>query len=113
MKTSPMLRLLVMGVILMALNVPLTMMCGVVERTDGAAQPGRCRGQRQLGRRADDRRPVLSVPVSLLVDRLLGTRAERASSAYHFLPEALEIDGTVDPANASARSSPSSSIPPS
>ena len=34
MKTSPMVRLLIMGVILMALNVPLTMMCGVVgERT--------------------------------------------------------------------------------
>ncbi len=28
MKTSPMLRLLIMGVILIALNVPLTMMCG-------------------------------------------------------------------------------------
>jgi hypothetical protein len=34
MKTSPIVRLLVMGVILVALNVPLTMMCGVVsERT--------------------------------------------------------------------------------
>ena len=32
MRTSPILRLLVMGVILVALNAPLTMMCGVGRR---------------------------------------------------------------------------------
>ena len=62
MRTSPMLRLLIMGVILVALNVPLTMMCGVVERARGATRRGRARGQRQLGRAQTIGGPVLSVP---------------------------------------------------
>ena len=41
MKTSPMLRLLVMGIILMALNVPLTMMCGVVNERTARRESGR------------------------------------------------------------------------
>ena len=68
-----------MGVLLVALQVPLTMMCGVVSerasRRDAVVQ----RGQRQLGRR---RRsiggPVLSVPYRYTWTDAAGTAAQAA-----------------------------------
>ena len=62
MRTSPIARLLIMGVILMMLNVPLTMMCGVVgERASRRNQvvsevSGSWGGEQTVGG------PVLSVP---------------------------------------------------
>ena len=76
MRTSPIARLLIMGIILMMLNVPLTMMCGVVgERASRRNQvvsevSGNWGGEQTIGG------PVLSVPVPLLVDRFVRTPPE-------------------------------------
>lgn len=96
MKTSPTIRLLIMGVILMALNVPLTMMCGVVSertarRNSVAAEVAETWGGAQtIGG------PVLTVPYRYSWTDAVG-RVQSATSSYHFLPEALEIDGVIDP----------------
>jgi inner membrane protein len=96
MKTSPMMRLLIMGVILLALNVPLTMMCGVVGERAARREAvvnevsGTWGGAQTIGG------PVLSVPYRCSWTDGAG-RVQSATSSYHFLPEALEIDGVIDP----------------
>lgn len=96
MRTSPMLRLLVMGVILMALNAPLTMMCGVVNeraarRSDVVADVSRDWGGSQtVGG------PVLSIPYRYSWTDNTG-RQQSGVSHYRFLPDALDVDGAIDP----------------
>jgi len=96
MKTSPMLRLLIMGVILVALNVPLTMMCGVVSertarRNEVAAEVSRSWGGAQtIGG------PVLTVPYRYSWIDSHG-RPQSTTASHHFLPQTLEIDGVVEP----------------
>jgi inner membrane protein len=96
MRTSPIIRLLVMGVILMALNAPLTMMCGVVsERAarrdevvrDVSADWG---GSQTVGG------PVLSIPYRYSWTDNAG-RQQNAVSHYRFLPDSLNVDGAIDP----------------
>jgi inner membrane protein len=96
MRTSPLLRLLIMGAILVALNVPLTMMCGVVGERAARREAvvnevsGTWGGAQTIGG------PVLSVPYRYLWTDGAG-RLQSATSSLHFLPEVLEIDGVVDP----------------
>ena len=96
MRTSPILRLLVMGVILMALNAPLTMMCGIVNEraarrddvvADVSADWG---GSQTVGG------PVLSIPYRYSWTDNSG-RVQNGISYYRFLPESLDIDGSIDP----------------
>ena len=96
MQTSPILRLLVMGVLLIALNVPLTMMCGVVgeraARRNGVVREvsGDWGGEQTISG------PVLSIPYRhSWIDS--NGREQTATEFYHFLPESLEIDGTIEP----------------
>jgi len=96
MKTSPMLRLLVMGIILMALNVPLTMMCGVVNERTARRNQVAAEVSESWGGAQTVSGPVLSVPYRYSWIDSSG-REQNAMSAYHFLPEALEVDGTIDP----------------
>lgn len=96
MKTSPILRLLVMGVILMALNAPLTMMCGVVNEraarrddvvADVSADWG---GSQTVGG------PVLSIPYRYSWVDNTG-RQQSGVAHYRFLPESLDVEGAIDP----------------
>ena len=96
MKTSPMLRLLVMGIILMALNVPLTMMCGVVNERTARRNQVAAEVSESWGGAQTVSGPVLSVPYRYSWIDSSG-REQNAMSAYHFLPEALEVDGNIDP----------------
>jgi inner membrane protein len=96
MRTSPILRMVVMGVLLMALNVPLTMMCGVVNeraaRRDGVVREvsDDWGGAQIVGG------PVLSVPYRYAWTDTSG-RAQSATSYYHFLPETFTVDGSIEP----------------
>jgi inner membrane protein len=96
MRTSPILRLLVMGILLLALNVPLTMMCGVVgERAARRnevvrAVSGDWGGEQTLAG------PVLSIPYRYTWSDSYG-REQSSVEHYHFLPESVEIDGTIEP----------------
>jgi len=97
MKTSPMIRLLIMGCLLVALNVPLTMMCGVVGERAGrrnqvaAEVSGTWGGPQTIGG------PVLSVPYRYVWTDSAGN-IQSAAAIHHFLPENLEIEGVIDPA---------------
>jgi inner membrane protein len=105
MKTSPMLRLLVMGMLLVALQAPLTMMCGVVSertsrRNDVARSIAANWGDAQVVGG-----PVLTIPYRYLWDNV-ETRAQGDNrppaqatpyiAHYNILPEELEVTGTVD-----------------
>ena len=96
MRTSPIVRMIVMGVLLVALNVPLTMMCGVVSeraaRRDTVVREvsGDWGGTQFVGG------PVLSVPYRYSWTDASG-RTHGATSHYHFLPETLTIDGSIEP----------------
>jgi inner membrane protein len=103
MKTSPVLRLLVMGVLLVALQAPLTMMCGVVsERTSRRNEVAR----EVAGNWGDSQviaGPVLRIPYRYLWDNVEGRPTEgkpaQVSSYiahYNILPEELEITGNLD-----------------
>ena len=109
MKTSPTLRLLIMGVILMALNVPLTMMCGIVDERESRRNEVAAAVQ---GPGATRRRSAGQCCRSRTAGRgqIPTDASQSASATYHFLPEQLEIDGVVDPIRGSAPSSRSSSI---
>ena len=96
MKTSPMIRLLIMGVILMALNVPLTMMCGVVGERAARRNAVVSEVSGNWGGAQTIAGPVLSVPYRYSWMDSAG-RVQSAASSYHFLPELLEIDGVIDP----------------
>ena len=96
MRTSPIVRMVVMGVLLVALNVPLTMMCGVVSeratRRDGVVRDVSA----DWGGAQVVAGPLLSVPYRYSWTDTSG-RAQSATSFYHFLPETLEIDGAIEP----------------
>jgi inner membrane protein len=99
MKTSPILRLLVMGVLLVALQAPLTMMCGVVsERTSRRNQVAN-----EVANNWGDAQlvggPVLTIPYRYVWDdgqpRPQGQVVPQVAY-YHILPEQLEITGTLE-----------------
>jgi inner membrane protein len=96
MRTSPMLRLLIMGAILVALNVPLTMMCGVVaeraERRDGVISEV----SRDWGGAQTIAGPILSIPYRYSWADSNG-RAQSTVATYHVLPDSLTINGTIEP----------------
>jgi inner membrane protein len=97
MRTSPMLRLLIMGAILVALNVPLTMMCGVVSERAARRAAVVSEVSDTWGRAQTIGGPVLSVPYRYGWTDGAG-RIQSATASYHFLPESLEIEGVVEPA---------------
>lgn len=105
MKTSPMLRLFVMGVLLVALQAPLTMMCGAVsERTSRRNDvtnevAGNWGDMQVIGG------PVLTIPYRYLWDNAEGrpqadgrppAQATPYIAYYNILPEELEITGTLE-----------------
>jgi inner membrane protein len=96
MKTSPILRLVVMGILLGALNVPLTMMCGVVgeraaRRNEVAREvSGDWGGEQTISG------PVLSIPFRHSWIDVNG-RSQSSIESYYVLPESLEIDGSIEP----------------
>jgi inner membrane protein len=96
MKTSPMARLLIMGVILVALNVPLTMMCSVVNERTARRDHVAAEVSESWGGAQTIGGPVLTVPYRYSWTDGSG-RAESVVASYHFLPETLEIDGIVEP----------------
>lgn len=96
MKTSPMMRLLIMGIILMALNVPLTMMCGVVNERAARRNAVVQEVSADWGGAQTIGGPVLSVPYRYSWTDSAG-RVQSSTALHHFLPEALDIDGAIDP----------------
>ncbi len=96
MRTSPILRMVVMGVLLMALNVPLTMMCGVVSERAARRDSVVREVSTDWGGAQIVGGPVLSIPYRYSWTDTSG-RAQSATSYYHFLPETLAIEGTIDP----------------
>jgi inner membrane protein len=96
MRTSPMMRLVVMGVLLVALNVPLTMMCTVVSERTARRNSVAREVSEDWGGSQIVGGPVLSVPYRYSWTDSAG-RVQSATSLYHFLPEALEIDGGIEP----------------
>ncbi len=97
MKTSPILRLLVMGILLLALNVPLTMMCGVVAERSARRQAVAHEVSGDWGGEQVISGPVLSIPYRYSWIDASG-REQIGTEFYHFLPESLEIDGNIEPA---------------
>jgi inner membrane protein len=91
-----MLRLLIMGAILMALNVPLTMMCGVVSERAARRNAVVDEVSGSWGSAQTIAGPVLTVPYRYSWTDGAG-RIQSATSSYHFLPDTLEIDGVVEP----------------
>jgi inner membrane protein len=89
--------MLVMAVLLFALNVPLTMTCGLVSerasRRDAVAQEI----ERDWGGFQTVSGPVLSVPYRYSWSDAPGM-PQSETRFYHFLPETLEIDATLEPA---------------
>jgi inner membrane protein len=97
MRTSPILRLLVMGILLLALNVPLTMMCGVVGERAARRNEVAREVSADWGSEQTIAGPVLSIPYRYTWIDSNG-REQSSTELYHFLPESLEIDGTIEPA---------------
>jgi inner membrane protein len=105
MKTSPVLRLLMMGVLLVALQAPLTMMCGVVsERTSRRDEVAR-EVAGNWGNAQVVAGPVLTIPYRYLWDNQeVRPQADGRSPAqgtpyiayYNILPEQLEITGNIE-----------------
>ena len=96
MKTSPMARLLIMGVILVALNVPLTMMCGVVSERTARRNQVAAEVSESWGGAQTIGGPVLTVPYRYTWTDGAG-QLESAMTSFNFLPETLEIDGVIEP----------------
>ena len=99
MKTSPILRLLVMAVLLVGLQAPITMMCGVVsERTsrrDAVANEvaGNWGDSQVIGG------PVLTIPYRYVWEDAEGKPKAQVTPGiayYHLLPEDLEITGNLE-----------------
>ena len=94
MRTSAMARLAIMGVLMIGLMIPLMMVQGVVsERTSRrdavvAEVGGIWGGAQTVGG------PILTVPY-LFIDPAVGSRP--IISHAHFLPDVLDISGTVEP----------------
>jgi inner membrane protein len=96
MWTSPIVRLVIMGILLVALNVPLTMMCGVVNERAARRDTVVREVSTDWGGTQIVGGPVLSVPYRHSWTDGSG-RALSATSYYHFLPETLGIEGTIEP----------------
>lgn len=96
MKTSPILRLLMMGVILIALNAPLTMMCGVVSERAARRDEVVADVSTDWGGSQTVGGPVLSLPYRYTWTDNSG-RLQSSVAHYRFLPESLDIDGSIDP----------------
>jgi len=97
MKTSPVLRLIIMGVLLLALHVPLTMMCSVVDERSKRKNQVVAEVSRNWGDSQTVGGPVLVVPYRY---SWIDSTAQRQSAVarYYFLPESLDIDGAVESA---------------
>ena len=96
MKTSPIIRLFVMGVILVALNVPLTMMCGVVGERTARRNQVAAEVSESWGGAQTVGGPVLTVPYDH-VDRRRGPARERdhvlqLSAPRHRARDRLELE---------------------
>jgi inner membrane protein len=95
MRTSPVLRLVIMGVLLLVLNVPLTMMCGVVSERTARRDAVAAEVSRNWGDSQIVSGPILTVPYrSTWAD---ANGVQRQNGYYTFLPETVEIVGTLEP----------------
>ena len=95
MRTSPMLRLVVMGMILIALLVPLAMTSGVVaERTSRRDNVANEIARDWAGAQSIAG-PLLSVPYRYSWIDATGRR-QTATTRHYVLPESLAIDGTLE-----------------
>jgi inner membrane protein len=90
------MRLVVMGVILAALNVPLTMMCGVVSERSQRRDAVVSEVSREWGGAQTIGGPVLTVPYRYTWTDSSG-RPQTTVAYYHALPAALDVDGRIDP----------------
>jgi inner membrane protein len=97
MRTSPMVRLLVMAALLLALNVPLTMMCSVVSERAARRDAVVSDVSEDWGGPQTVGGPVLTVPYRYTWTDTAG-RPQTMVAQYHFLPDALDIAGVVEPA---------------
>jgi inner membrane protein len=95
--TSPIVRLLVMGVLLLMLNVPLTMMCGVVQERASRRDAVALEVSRDWGSAQMLAGPVLSIPFRQVWTDGSG-RTQSSTEYFHVLPETLEVDGAIVPA---------------
>jgi inner membrane protein len=96
MRTSPMMRLLVMGVLLVALNVPLTMMCSVVSERTARRNAVAADVSEDWGGSQIVGGPVLSLPYRYSWSDANG-RVHTSTSVYHFLPETVDVEGIIEP----------------
>jgi inner membrane protein len=85
-----------MGILLVALNVPLTMMCGVVGERAARRNEVVQDVSRDWGGEQTIAGPVLSIPYRYSWMDSNG-REQIGTELYHFLPESLEIDGAIEP----------------
>jgi inner membrane protein len=95
MKTSPMLRLLVMGLLLFALQAPLTMMCSVVDERKARRNAVVTDVSGNWGDAQTIGGPVLAVPYRYSWSDSHGQRQTATANDY-FLPEQLEIEGALE-----------------
>jgi inner membrane protein len=95
MKTSPMMRLLVMGLLLFALQAPLTMMCTVVDERKARRNAVVTEVSGNWGDAQTMGGPVLAVPYRYSWSDSHGQR-QTTTANYYFLPEQLEIEGTLE-----------------
>lgn len=96
MRTSPMLRLAIMGVILIALTVPLAMTSGVVAERTSRRNSVASEVSHDWGGAQSLAGPVLSVPYRYSWTDANG-RKQSATRRHYVLPESLAIDGTLEP----------------
>jgi inner membrane protein len=95
MKTSPVLRLIIMGVLLLALHVPLTMMCGIVSERTARRDAVVSEVSGNWGNAQTVNGPVLTVPYRHSWEDSQGRR-QTSIAYYNVLPESLEVMGSVD-----------------
>lgn len=96
MRRSPMVRLLVMGILLLGLNAPLTMMCSVVDERARRRNHVVDEVSVDWGGPQTIGGPVLSVPYRYSWKDATG-RLQSSVNSHHFLPETLEVDGVIEP----------------
>src|SRR5689334_23769298 len=95
LRTSPMVRLFVMGVVLFALNAPLTMMCGVVQERAQRREQTIKEVSDSWGREQTVAGPALMIPYRYVASDVGGTH-EVANYRY-VMPDTLDVVGTLDP----------------
>jgi inner membrane protein len=86
-----------MGVLLLALNVPLTMMCGVVSERTARRDAVAAEVSRNWGDAQTIIGPVLTVPFRHQWSDQTG-KIETLTAHYNFLPEALDVEAVIEPA---------------